>query len=338
MKKRADGRYQKAVTLPNGKRKLFYGRTQAEVNRKILAYQYGAEQGPTFSTVAEQWQEWDESVHTWTTAHSHQAAQKRAVAYFDGERVKDITPIAANAFMRTVEARGLSKRTQQIHLSVLRSIFDFAITQGYITSNPAAAVRIEGRSSGGRRDLAPESDIKAIIAHHLDDRISLLPFFLMYSGLRLGEALALTDQDIDLKANTIKVSKKLVWRNNQPVIEPFTKSAAGIRIVPLLNVLKDALPVWTGYLFGRDGQMYTNKQFRLDWKKYAERTGVTCDRHTLRHEFATIMYDAGVDTKEAARITGHGEQVLLQTYQHIRESRQHAAADKLNAYLDGVVK
>ena len=54
MKKRADGRYQKAITI-DGKKQFFYGKTQAEVNKKMLAYEKKKEQGRTFEEVAEEW-------------------------------------------------------------------------------------------------------------------------------------------------------------------------------------------------------------------------------------------------------------------------------------------
>ena len=336
MKKRPDGRYQKAITLPDGKRKIFYGKTQAELTRKILAFQYGQDQGPLFRTVAEQWQEWDASIHTYNTADAHKTPLKRAVAFFGDERVKDITPMRIGAYMRTIEARGLARHSVQGHLSVLRGVFDFAIMQGIVQYNPCTGIRIESGAPPGTRQLPKQSDIEAIKAHHMDDRFSLLPFLLMYTGLRIGEALALTRADFDLDAKTISVTKKITFHANRPVVDDFAKTPRGIRMVPLLNVLRDVLPEWDGVLFGRDGQYYTASQFTWEWKKYRERTGVQCDRHTLRHEFATIMYDAGVDAKEAAKITGHDVSVLLATYQHIRDERANSAADKLNSYLDRV--
>ena len=48
MKKRPDGRYQKIITI-NGKKKAFYGKTIAEVNKKILAYEEEQSKGKLFS-------------------------------------------------------------------------------------------------------------------------------------------------------------------------------------------------------------------------------------------------------------------------------------------------
>ena len=54
MKKRADGRYCKQIRI-NGKIKSFYGKSEREINRKILAYQDTKEKGEIFKTVAEEW-------------------------------------------------------------------------------------------------------------------------------------------------------------------------------------------------------------------------------------------------------------------------------------------
>lgn len=336
MKKRSDGRYQKAVTLPNGKRKLFYGRTQAEVTRKIIAFQFGQAQGPTFEQVAERWAEKHAEAVTYKTAETHAAPLRRAESFFEGRKIKDISAPDVTAFVRSVEARGLSRRTVELHLSVVRMVFDYAIGElGVVTINPCGSTTLSPGLKKGTRSLAPARDLQAIKDHRADDRFSLLPFLLLYTGLRLGEALALRREDFDLDRGVIHIRKKISWQPNQPVVDDFTKTPRGLRDVPLLRILRDELPAWDGWLFEHNGKPYTKTYFRREWRRYAERTGVSCDRHTLRHEFATLLYDAGVDTKEAAQITGHDEHVLQSIYQHLRDERQATAADKLNAYVDG---
>lgn len=337
MKKRADGLYQKSVTLPNGKRKTFYGHSQAEITRKIAAFRFDAEQGRTFGEVADAWQERNAAEVRYKTAESHNAPVRRVKAFFEGVRLKDISSPDVAAFVRSIEAQGLSRRTVQLHLDVCRMIFDYAIGTGReIITNPCAAVSISPGLRQTSRGLPDQRDLDAIRAHKLDDRFSLLPFLLLYTGLRLGEALALRREDFDLAAGTISVTKKISWQPNQPVVDAFTKTAKGVRTVPLLGVLRDALPAWDGYLFGGE-KPYTKVQFRKAWEKYAERTGVQCDRHSLRHEFVTLMYDAGLDAPDAAQITGHDVSVMQKTYLHIRDARQKKSAAKLDAYVSSTV-
>ena len=71
----------------------------------------------------------------------------------------------------------------------------------------------------------------------------LLGLFLLYTGMRRGELLALTWQDIDLKSGVIHVTKKLNYAgHNKPVLENHLKSKNALRDVPLLAASREALP------------------------------------------------------------------------------------------------
>ena len=53
--------------------------------------------------------------------------------------------------------------------------------------------------------------------------------------------------------------------------------------------------------------------------------------HQLRHAYATMCYELGVDAKDAQQLLGHSKvEVTLDTYTHIRQARRSAVADKLN--------
>ena len=330
MKKRPDGLYQKAVRLPSGKKKIFYARTQAELNRKILAYQYEADQGRLFEQVADQWQEKHDSTVRYKTREACVAPTARCRAYFEGRRIKDISAPEIAAYVRYIEQMGLSKRTVQLHRDVLSMIFDYAIGSGKeILVNPCATVSLSPGLKQTSRELPDRSDIEAIKAHCQDDRFSLLPYLLLYTGLRLGEALALRREDFT--QDEIRITKKVLWPSNQPVVEDFLKTKRGTRVVPLLDVLRDVLPEWEGYLWGGDKPL-SKTIFRREWAKYAVRTGVKCDRQSLRHEFVTFMYEAGLDAPAAAEITGHDITVMEHVYLHIREDKRKESAAKLNDF------
>ena len=59
--------------------------------------------------------------------------------------------------------------------------------------------------------------------------------------------------------------------------------------------------------------------------------------HVLRHTFATLLYDAGVDVKSASYLLGHSDsRVTLEVYTHLSESRAKASAAAMVGVLDGV--
>lgn len=331
MKKRKDGLYQKVITLPDGRKKSFYGKTQAEVNRKILAYQHEAFLGRTFREVAEAWEEEHNAQVRYQTMKTSKAPLKRAVERFGDERVKDIHPEDVLRYIRAVEATGLSKRTVQLYRDTLSQVMDYAIATGQeILINPCVSIKLSPGLKKTTRELPSRSDIQKIIDHRNDDRFSLLPFLLLYTGMRVGEALALTREDFT--DSTIRVNKKISWQPNQPVVDHFTKTDRGVRTVPLLDIVKESLPEWEGYLFGGEAP-WSQMTYRRAWERYSKRTGVSCDRHSLRHEFVTMMYEAGLNAPDAARITGHDVTVMQKTYLHISEDRLGPSAQKLNTFL-----
>ena len=331
MTRRKDGLYQQIITI-NGKRKCFYGHTQAEVARKIAAYNQEREHGHLFREVAEAWQAEREQEVRYKTAESYKAPVKRLCAHFGDTRITEITSPQIAAYIRHFAKDGYSKRTVQQTLDILRMIFRYAIVEmGELAVNPCDGVSVPRDLPVTHRGLPKQEDIQAVFAHADDDRFSLLPFFLCCTGLRLGEALAVTDEDF---GGGIRVNKKVSWQPNQPVIDEFLKTDKGVRVVPLLDILSEHMPNFKGYLFSNDGEKpYSKSEFTKRWAAYAKRTGVSCDRHTLRHYFATMMYDAGVDTKEAADIMGHDEAVMRGIYTHITEARRESTISKLNDFV-----
>lgn len=71
----------------------------------------------------------------------------------------------------------------------------------------------------------------------------------------------------------------------------------------------------------------------MAFKKYQKETGLEITPHNLRHGYATILYDAGIDIKTAQRLLGHANyQITMDTYTHISISRAQKDAEKLNEF------
>jgi len=333
MTRRKDGLWQMSLTI-RGRRKYFYGATKGDVLRKVRDYQEEQEKGPLVSAVADAWHEERIRHVRWKTAESYTAPLAEIRAEFGSTRITELTAPEITQWIRELEHKGYARRTVQLRLDVLRMICRYAISDlGVLTVNPAASVKLSEGLPKGSRELPTDEDLRLIAEHRFDDRFSLLPFLIVWSGLRLGEALALTD--VSFASGRIEVRSQISWEPNEPVLAP-VKTAKGVRSVDLVDVLRDSLPEkWTGYLFSMDGdgkRPLTHSAFYKRWRAYAKRTGVKCDRHSLRHEFATTLYDAQVDPKLAAAMMGHDEAVMRGIYTHIRESRRQAATAQLNDY------
>jgi site-specific recombinase XerD len=89
------------------------------------------------------------------------------------------------------------------------------------------------------------------------------------------------------------------------------------------------------YLFQNNkGELIDNSQFTRQWNKYKELAGIDCTPHQLRHSYATILFDAGVDVKTAQAWLGHADiNTTLAIYTHLSEQKQKEAKEKLYKHL-----
>ena len=356
MLKRSDGRWQDQITLPGMKKpKYFYGKTQKEVKQKMAEWQQEQTRGKSFEAAADAWDVWHTNQVSYNGAEAYRAALKRTKEHFSGRNAQDIGPDEIDAYIRYLAGRGYARRTVQLHLDMLNMIYDYAIVNRWAESNPCNAVKLPSGLPKGRRDIPTDEELEKVRAG-LGYDFGLFPFMLLYTGLRRGELLALRWEDIDREKKLIRVERAVYFAGNTPQIkEP--KTEAGKRSVVLLDALRDVLPEpGTGYIFGGEKPL-TKIQVRKRWLNWCRAaglaTGTTTQKdgkngrvyesttweaditpHQLRHAFATILFDAGIDVKDAQEILGHSSiQVTRDIYTHIRQQRRENTAERLNAFL-----
>ena len=356
MLKRSDGRWQDQITLPGmSKPKYFYGKTQKEVKQKMAAWKQEQTRGKSFEAAADAWDVWHADQVSYNGAEAYRAALKRTKEHFSGRMVQDIGPDEIDAYIRYLAGRGYARRTVQLYLDMLNMIYDYAIVNRWTESNPCNAVKLPSGLPKGRRDIPTDEELEKVRAG-LEYDFGLFPFMLLYTGLRRGELLALRWEDIDREKKLIRVERAVYFAGNTPQIkEP--KTEAGKRSVVLLDALRDVLPEpGTGYIFGGEKPL-TKIQVRKRWLNWCRAaglaTGTTTQKdgkngrtyesttweaditpHQLRHAFATILFDAGIDVKDAQEILGHSSiQVTRDIYTHIRQQRRENTAERLNAFL-----
>lgn len=288
LKKRADGRYCKQIRI-NGKVKSFYGRTQAEINKKILEYKEEKATGKYFSDVAEKWVNYYCTQVPYTTYKKcGQAAYNAAVEHFGNMRIREIVPYDVDLYLKSFAHKDYSKKTVATYKSILNQIFKYAVIQGEIQTNPASVVSLPKNLKTTKRVLPPDNEIKIIELN--PEGFGFLPYFLLFSGLRISEALALTYEDIDRKDKIITVNKKIVYDGNTPTLVNATKTEAGTRKVVLLDRVEAHLNSdGKGVIFCNDSGGYlTRKQLSCRWEKFKKENNLTLTFHQLRHPYVKL--------------------------------------------------
>ena len=358
--RKSDNRWCERVPVKKGSKKtrLITAKTKPELNKKLKDINTYFEHGRTFTESAQAWEDAHASTIESKTMQSYRPHVKRATAHFEHEYISDITPDEIQAYIDYLAKLRLARDTIHRALNVMNMIFNYEIVQpdACIRFNPCVAVKLPKNLPKKRREPPTEEQLVKVTP---DTQMGLFAYFLLFTGLRRGELLALQWQDIDFENHVIHVRQVATYSSNQAEVKKRAKTSAGIRDVALLDVLEDVLPrSQKGYVFGSEKPL-TATQFRKQWISWCRSVGLAESKtttfkgknghtyshtewkplvtpHQFRHEYASMLEDAGIGEFEAKNQLGHSSiTVTKDIYTHLRERKAGKnVADKLNAYIE----
>ncbi len=340
MKKRADGRFCKKIKMPDGVTKYFYSseptslKAERDIQKQLLEYHEKEEKGKKLKEVSEEWLKQHYNSLAYSTAYRYDIFLKAFNDYFSEKYIKEITAIDIEHFMKYLSARNYSSKTIKDQLSVIKMVFKYAIVHRYINNDVSAYISPAKGIPPKTREALTDDEI-LIVENSINCTFGLLAYFLLYTGLRKGEALALQWKDIDFENNVIHVSKTVYFESNNPHIK-LPKTSAGKRDVILLECLAEKLIKGSpdDFVFSPKKEPMNKSYFTRQWEKYKEESGLNITAHQLRHTYATILFEADIKEKDAQTLMGHSDiRVTQNIYTHIRQNRMPETANKLNDYL-----
>ena len=238
-------------------------------------------------------------------------------AFFGAATVDRIDRRLVESFDAELERKGLSPKSRRNALGVLHSVFDFAIREGWATTNPVKEVE-HPRTAGTDPDIRflDLEEVDALIRAVPDDNLGRVER-VMYlaaamTGMRQGELLALRWMDVDWSAGRIRVRRNFVRGEfGTP------KSKRSARSVPLATRVAQELELLyqaTTYASDRDlvfahphtGNPIDRSRLLKRFKSAVRVAGVRDVRfHDLRHTFGTRMAAQGVPMRTLQEMLGH---------------------------------
>ncbi len=352
------------MSLPDGKRKSFYGKTKEEVIKKMRKAQRDVDAGlPVISekqTVEIYLKSWlDIKKHRVdpSTFQRYQYLVDPIIAEIGLVSLAKLSPYHLQALYAKLLEQGWNAGTVSSLHSVFHDALKQAVRLGLVHRNITDMVDPPRREEH-EMEVLTEEQVKLLLSSVKDDWFEALYFVVLSTGLRAGEIFALQWQDIDFASRKLEVKRG--WqRTNTKTSLSLPKTSHGRRTIVLSQVAKDALmrqrerinkarleigDAWDtthDLVFpGKRGKMYTFKNFNTtQLHPLLKNIGLPLIRfHDLRHTFATLLIGKGVNIKVVSEMLGHSNvSVTLRIYAHVLPHMQEAAAQMVDDVMGGIV-
>ncbi len=237
------------------------------------------------------------------------------------------------------QPKGLSAKTVRNINQVISSAMDLAVTQKIILENPTKACELP-KVDHKEMQTIPLEQLDAFLKEARETGVYAMYYIELATGLRRGELLGLKWQDIEWKNGIIRVRRQIARVDGQ-IVEAPLKTKNSYRAVTIsqqaIEVLKQQKEKTNDqYVFpSPNGGPISPDSVNNMLKRVLERAGIPKIRfHDLRHTFATIALQNGVDIKTVSSMLGHfSAGFTLDTYAHVTTAAQKEAAETMGQVL-----
>ena len=352
---------------------VVYAKSESEAKRKLRELKKDAAKGLVKSTS----RRFGDYADQWLYTFKLHSVEDSSFDKYESAYLTHIKPAFGKMQLASIHSEQLQKllveKSQTLSLTVVKiiyiilsEIFSYAHSEGDLSRNPMHNVKMPKKAT-----FKPEREIVALESDEVRavERIAEMKnkngrpcnmqahalVFLVHTGLRCGEFLALKWSDIDFESRIVTVNKNLsmVYDRDKDGVRikhkkariKCTKTASGNRIVPLntkaiaaLNSLKAVYRemdiVSDSVAVTRKGTTLSSDQLRRVLRRVLAYAGIDkpFTLHQLRHTFATQALNAGIPITVVSKWLGHANiSVTYNTYIHVLESAEAAAVELLEA-------
>lgn len=312
----------------------------------------------TFKEVAELWLTSYKLTVQDSTYKGTVSSLKNSIYPLIGDKlIKEITRVDCQ---NAVNNWCLNFGSSNMIISRVKRIFKYAVALEIIDKNPMDSIIKPVKKSNHKPvKVYSKEQVNQILTYLHDNRSNYIEHcvyalfrVLFYTGLRIGEALALEWSDIDFKSKTINVDKTLKFVDNK-IVAGKPKTRASIAVLPIDDQTLKILKGWHSYkrrkrlaiglteqapIFSRIGGEYERKSYiywkfkRLTFLARIPFHGI----HITRHTHASLLIEAGANLKEVQTRLRHSSITMtMDVYGHLSKEYEASTLDKFVAFVSG---
>jgi integrase len=356
---RRDGRWVAELTLEDGKRRPFYGKTQEEAIAKLKQAEYEKKQG-ILATGPKQKLEahliyWLEEVHKLKIRHTsylryRAALYKHILPALGDIPLQKLTTQRIQAFYNTKLREHQSSSSVHTMHKILHKALDYAVHIHLIPFNPSDHITLPPQAKR-KVPLITLEQARHLLRVAEGSRLEMLLILALTTGMRHGELIALRWEDINLEQGAIYVHRTAMYIGGKvKSIEGEPKTAAGERTIPISRIVCDKLkahkarqnvqrlkagPHWEDHNLvccTTRGNFLMRGNVLKTFYGLLDKAGLPrMHIHDLRHMAASFFQSMGVSPKVVAEIFGHTNVGQTYDYTHGLPGAQIAAAERMDA-------
>ena len=260
--------------------------------------------------------------------------QQKILPFFGPLPMNEITPQHIRKWQSVILKQNYSLSYQMLIDLQLSAIMRYA-EHYYDFPNPCTKAGHIGKSHAKSFGIWTPEDYDLFISHFSSDPEAFTAFELLYwTGMRQGELLALTPNDIDIPRRQIFISKTYARIDGKDLIST-PKTRKSIRTIGIPQFLSDEVTIYicSNHILP-DQRLFerTHHYLYYKMKKGCEASGVRRIRvHDIRHSHVSLLINAGFSALDISERVGHESvSTTLDIYSHLFPMQQKMLSDRLN--------
>ena len=259
----------------------------------------------------------------------------KIIPFFGKKSMNTITPADIRKWQNELLLKNYSQTYLRTINNQLTAIFNYATQYYDLKNNPCKKAGSIGKNKAEEMNFWTKEEFSMFIEGVMDKQRSYTAFMVLFwTGMRIGELLALTPSDIDFEEKTIHISKSYQRIDGRDVITP-PKTQKGNRIITVPDFLLADLKDYMNniYCLEDNDRLFPVTKYYMEheMKRGVKNSGVKHIRiHDIRHSHCAMLMEMGITPLEAAERLGHERvETTLNTYAHLYPNKQRKLSDKL---------